>query len=60
MFPQVAPKFFARRPEGPRNVGKDPVPGGKGGVGANEPLRAPVSYDVRIGDRSHKVTVTPA
>ena len=25
MFPQVAPKFFAERADGPKNVGKDPV-----------------------------------
>ena len=25
MFPQVAPVFFAKRPEGPRNVGLDPA-----------------------------------
>src|SRR3954452_17336554 len=25
MFPQVAPKFFATRSEGPKNVGKDPA-----------------------------------
>ncbi len=25
MFPGVAPKFFTERPEGPKNVGKDPV-----------------------------------
>jgi methylmalonyl-CoA carboxyltransferase 5S subunit len=61
MFPQVAPKFFARRPEGPRNVGKDPAPDGRTAAASGpEPIRKPVAYDVRIGDRSHRVTVTPA
>lgn len=62
MFPQVAPKFFTRRREGPRNVGKDPADAkaAAAGNGAPEPIRRPVAYDVRIGDRSHKVTITPA
>ncbi len=25
MFPQVAPKFFATRAQGPKNLGKDPA-----------------------------------
>lgn len=59
MFPQVAPKFFTRRREGPRNVGKDPA--AKGGPAiVTEPVRRPVAYEVKIGDRSHKVTITPA
>ena len=64
MFPQVAPKFFATRAEGPKNVGKTPAetpkaaaaPAGDG----RKPITAPVTYQVRIGDRSHKVTVEPA
>jgi methylmalonyl-CoA carboxyltransferase 5S subunit len=68
MFPQVAAKFFGQRGEGPKNVGK-------GAAKAAEPaaaqapskatdgrpsITAPVTYEIRIGDRSHKVTVTPA
>jgi methylmalonyl-CoA carboxyltransferase 5S subunit len=66
MFPQVAARFFATRAEGPKNVGVAPeaqkaaepaaataTPAGR------EPIRAPVAYEVRINDRSHKVTVTP-
>jgi methylmalonyl-CoA carboxyltransferase 5S subunit len=65
MFPQVAPKFLAGRAEGPKNLSKKPEAAklaaaavvntgdGKG------PITSPVTYDVRIGDRSHKVTVTP-
>ncbi|MGC3999412.1 MAG: hypothetical protein QM767_19010 [Anaeromyxobacter sp.] len=61
MFPQVAPKFFSTRHEGPKNVGKDPAAAkanGAAGTG-KEPVRTPVAYEVKIGDRSHKVTVVP-
>jgi methylmalonyl-CoA carboxyltransferase 5S subunit len=69
MFPPVAPKFFAQRAEGPKNVGKaiavTPVaaapgspPAAKPGDG-RAPITAPVTYEVRIGERSHKVTVVP-
>src|SRR5262249_37612150 len=65
MFPQVAPKFFAHRAEGPRNVGKSPAEAAKPPAGAaaarpadgRVPVSTPVTYEVRIGDRSHKVTV---
>jgi methylmalonyl-CoA carboxyltransferase 5S subunit len=67
MFPQVAPKFLAARAEGPKNVGKKPgevkaaaaAAAGKPADG-RVPLSTPVTYEVRIGDRSHKVTVAPA
>jgi methylmalonyl-CoA carboxyltransferase 5S subunit len=64
MFPQVAPRFFAARGDGPRNVGKEPAakavptPGAK--PGAPAPLRTAVSYQIKVGDRTHQVTVTPA
>ncbi len=68
MFPQVAPKFFAQRAEGPKNVGKKPTEAAKPATGApaakppdgHAPVSAPVTYDVRIGDRTHRVTVKPA
>jgi methylmalonyl-CoA carboxyltransferase 5S subunit len=66
MFPQVAPKFFTTREQGPRNLGKDPAaqapaattapPGGNG----KGPVRTPVSYDVKLGGKTHRVTVSPA
>jgi methylmalonyl-CoA carboxyltransferase 5S subunit len=67
LFPQVAPKFFAQRHEGPKNLGKaqakaaapGAAPAAKAGDG-RAPITSPVTYDVRIGDKSHKVTVTPA
>jgi methylmalonyl-CoA carboxyltransferase 5S subunit len=69
MFPQVAPKFFPTRAQGPKNLGKDPkaeaapapasgqpgaAPGGKGQI------TGPVTYDVKLNGRTHKVTVSPA
>jgi methylmalonyl-CoA carboxyltransferase 5S subunit len=65
MFPQVAGKFFASRAEGPKNLTKTPpepakvaatpkIGDGKG------PVMTPVTYQVKVGDKSHKVTVEPA
>jgi methylmalonyl-CoA carboxyltransferase 5S subunit len=63
MFPGVAPKFFAERPEGPRNVGKDPAE-----VAADElskasgtgPVHGPIRYSVTLGGKAHHVTVERA
>ena len=65
MFPQVAPKFFATRDEGPKNLGKDPAairpaaapPGADSGKG---PVLTTVSYDVKLNGKTHKVTVAPS
>jgi len=66
MFPQVAPKFLASREQGPKNLTKEtseipPAPttapvveNGKG------PVRAPISYDVKLNGKTHRVTVSPA
>lgn len=57
MFPQVAPKFFKTRPEGPKNVSKEPQPpkveenGGKRGK--------PLNYAITYGGKTQKVTVEP-
>ena len=61
MFPQVAPKFFATRDQGPKNLGKDPEPAAAPAQppGA-EPVRTAVTYEVTLGGRTHKVTVAPA
>jgi methylmalonyl-CoA carboxyltransferase 5S subunit len=61
MFPQVAPKFFAARAEGPKNVGKTPGSPAKPAPASDgrTSISAPVTYQVRIGERSHKVTVEP-
>jgi methylmalonyl-CoA carboxyltransferase 5S subunit len=61
MFPQVAPKFFATRHEGPKNLGKDPsaatAPPPAAGKG---PVLEKVNYEVKLGGKTHKVTVAPA
>jgi methylmalonyl-CoA carboxyltransferase 5S subunit len=68
MFPQVAPKFFATRAQGPKNLGKDPtsaaapapaaVPSGAAAGGAGS-VREPVTYEVTVNGRTHKVHVAP-
>jgi methylmalonyl-CoA carboxyltransferase 5S subunit len=64
MFPQVAPKFFSTRHEGPKNLGKDPAakpaaasPSPKDGKG---PVTSTITYEVKINGKSTKVTVSPA
>jgi methylmalonyl-CoA carboxyltransferase 5S subunit len=67
MFPQVAAKFLAARAEGPRNLTKAPpeapkaaapTPPAKVGDGKG-PVTSPVTYQIKVGDKSHKVTVEP-
>jgi methylmalonyl-CoA carboxyltransferase 5S subunit len=69
MFPQVAPKFFKSRAEGPRNLGKDPVK--KTETAAPAPATAPkqpspaalpgsVSYVITLNGKEHRVSVAPA
>ncbi len=74
MFPQVAPKFFGARDQGPKNLGKKPAaqaaaPGPTAGAPAAEggngkapkgPVTTPITYDVKLNGRTHRVTVTPA
>jgi methylmalonyl-CoA carboxyltransferase 5S subunit len=62
LFPQVAAKFFAQRAEGPKNVGKDPAakPAPPKAADGKTPVSTPVTYDVRVGDKVHRVSVTPA
>ncbi len=69
MFPQVAPKFFGTREHGPKNLGKDPAPkaaapapapaAAQQGNGGQNPLRGPVTYEVRVNGSTHQVTVSP-
>ena len=67
MFPQVAPKFFKSRAEGPKNLGKDPqrkseetAAGKADGKGkAASGLSGQVSYVITLNGREHKVTVAP-
>ncbi len=70
MFPQVAPKFFGTRAEGPKNVGKDPkaqpaaAPTPTAAGSTQDPGKGPVrtmtAYDVKLNGKTHRVTVTPA
>lgn len=64
MFPQVAPKFFANRAEGPKDPCKSPAtaakPAAAKGADGSASITGPVTYDVSIGDKTHKVTVQPA
>jgi methylmalonyl-CoA carboxyltransferase 5S subunit len=72
MFPQVAPKFFATRDQGPKNLGKAPAvaaaaPAPAAGAPApaengtgKGPLKTPITYDVKLNGRTHRVTVSPA
>jgi methylmalonyl-CoA carboxyltransferase 5S subunit len=68
MFPQVAPKFFPARAQGPKNLGKDPnaeAPASAAASTAATPqsagsLAGPISYKVEFNGKSHKVTVSPA
>ncbi len=61
MFPQVATDFFATRAQGPKNLGRDPLAPAKPGEPAAgpPPLTTPVTYDVRLNGRSHRVSVAP-
>ncbi len=69
MFPQVAPKFFGTRAKGPKNVGKDPAAAEKpatpkaaaaNGAQGAVALTSPVTYNVEVNGKAHKVTVSPA
>ena len=67
MFPQVAPKFFKARHEGPKNPSKEaPAPQPKAAASADKPaapqpgqLSGPITYAVTFNGQSHKVTVAP-
>ena len=68
MFPQVAPKFFVTRDQGPKNLGKDPAakpaqstaPAAPVVEGAKGPVRTPIAYSVTLNGNTHRVTVSPA
>ena len=66
MFPQVAPKFFGTRDQGPKNPGREPrvvtVPAGAAPPAdpGSGPVRERIEYQVTIDGATHKVTVAPA
>lgn len=63
MFPQVAPKFFSTRADGPKNLGKDPdakPAAGDGAAPGKGPVSTTVTYEVKLNGKTTKVTVAPA
>lgn len=65
MFPQVAPKFFGARAQGPKNLGKEPVRAAAP-VPAKEASPAPgaapaqtMKYVITLNGQEHKITVAP-
>ena len=64
MFPKVAPGFFTTRPDGPKNLGKDPaeleaercavITDPKTG-----PIRVPVKYEITVNGKKNSVAVKP-
>ena len=62
LFPQVAPKFFATRHEGPKNLGKDPALAQAVRNDPNAPgyLSGPIDYVVTINGKHQRVTVAPS
>jgi methylmalonyl-CoA carboxyltransferase 5S subunit len=64
MFPQVSADFFAKRDAGPLNLGRDPeaakpAADGRAAASDDQAVRTPVTYDVKLNGRSHRVSVTP-
>jgi methylmalonyl-CoA carboxyltransferase 5S subunit len=63
MFPQVAPKFFGTREQGPKNLGKDPnaapAPKPAASESGEKGARSSIAYDVTLNGKSHRVTVSP-
>jgi len=66
MFPQVAPKFFKSRADGPKNLGKDPVKkveeaaaaaSKSNGKADGKPMTGSVNYVITLNGKEHKVTV---
>jgi methylmalonyl-CoA carboxyltransferase 5S subunit len=65
MFPKVADGFFATRPDGPKNVGRDPKEvaaekaAASNGSGSGS-VRTPITYKVTVNGTQHSVSVAPA
>ena len=67
MFPQVAPKFFKSRAEGPKNLGKEPAaavapapPASKDTQVRDEQPAASHTYVITLNGQEHRVTVASA
>lgn len=64
MFPQVAPKFFVNRAQGPKNLGKDPSTAKPVDIKPADPshpgyLAGPIEYQISVNGTTKKVTVAP-
>ncbi len=66
LFPQVAPKFFKTRHEGPKNLGKDHTsptaaePKAQAATAEGvKSLAATVNYVITLDGKEHRVTVAP-
>jgi methylmalonyl-CoA carboxyltransferase 5S subunit len=63
MFPQVAPRFFKSRPEGRKNLGKDPsskpAAEPKATASGGHALGTKVNYVITLNGKEHQVTVAP-
>ncbi|MDA3959671.1 MAG: methylmalonyl-CoA carboxytransferase subunit 5S [Planctomycetota bacterium] len=65
LFPQVAPKFFSTRSEGPKNLGKDPVVASKAPPKAAAPAApaaptgGPRDYTISVNGQAYNVSVVP-
>jgi methylmalonyl-CoA carboxyltransferase 5S subunit len=71
MFPQVAPKFFQSRAQGPKNVSKAvdaptaaaPAKAAESAAKADSgtgPVTTTITYDVKLNGKTHRLTVSPA
>ena len=63
MFPGVAPGFFEKRDEGPKNVGKTPEQLAADAASASDndrSVKGPITYKVSLGGRDHSVIVERA
>ena len=65
MFPQVAPKFFQSRKDGPKNLGKDPqshvqAPSAAAKDQGATPKNGVATYIITLNGKEHRVAVSPA
>ncbi len=58
LFPQVAPKFFKSRPQGAKNLGKDPEQQ-KAAAAASVATTGPRNYTISVNGQSYDVAVLP-
>ena len=64
MFPKVAPGFFLTRPDGPKNLGKDPAEAeaeraAAAGDPNTGPVRGPIKYEITVNGKKSSVAVKP-